>query len=203
MDTSDTISWNPSLVVYKWSEDQLQWVERKTGTRDLQGWQLRQILGSEAEDYVKDEGNLLTYVGLAFILGVLTGVTTTTASHPTTYAYLPVGIGDGNGSVPTAVVTDSALTASANRFFNPVDNGYPTVGAAGSTAGIFTVQSTFTSASANYAWNEWALFGSTSTFTVGQSTQPTNSTMINHKGVSLGTKVSGNVWTLQASITLS
>jgi hypothetical protein len=203
MNTGDTISWSPSLIVYKWSEDQLRWVARKTGARDLQGWQLRQLLNSNAEEYVTDEGNLLTYVGLAFMLSVLTGVTTTTTSHPLNYTYLPVGVGDGGGSVPTAAVTDSDLTATSNRFYNPVDNGYPTVGAAGSTAGTWTVQSTFTSASANYAWNEWGLYGSTSQFTVGQSSQPTNSTMINHKGVSLGTKVLTNVWTLQASVTLS
>ena len=203
MDTGDTISWSPSLIVYKWSEDQLRWVERKTGTRDLQGWQLRQILNRDAEEYVTDEGNLLTYVGLAFILSALTGVTSTTSSQPLAYTYLPVGVGDGGGSVPTAAVTDTDLTATANRFYNPVDNGYPAVGAAGSTAGTFTVQSTFTSASANYAWNEWALYGTTSAFTVSQTTQPPSSTMINHRGTSLGTKVLTDVWTLQASISIS
>ena len=111
--------------------------------------------------------------------------------------------GDGNGSVPTAAVADTDLTATVNKYYNPVDSSYPAVGSAGANSGILTVQSTFTTAIANFAWNEWGFFGNSTTFSAGVTTKPGTATMINHKGVSLGTKTSSNTWTLNATLTLS
>lgn len=200
------IKWNAAVRVDKYSAEQLKWLSDRIGqplsvVENFRGDQLRCWFGPEEQAEAK--GNLLTYVGLAYLLSVITGLTTTTTSSQLAFGFLPVGVGDGGGSVPTAAVTDSDLTASTNKYYSPVDSTYPAVGAAGSTAGILTIQSTFTSGVANFAWNEWGLYGSTSTFTTGTATKPSTATMINHKGVSLGTKVSGNVWTLSATITFS
>jgi hypothetical protein len=199
----DTLNWHSHVRVDKWSYDQWTWAENKSGLKDLQGWQLREILGTGPDEVAEADGNLLTYTGLAYLWSIVTGVSTTTSSAAMAYGFLPVGVGDGSGSVPTAAVTDSDLTATVNRYYNPVDAGYPIVGAAGSTAGILTVQSTFTTAIGNYAWNEWGLYGTIAPFSAGQTSKPTTATMINHKGVSLGTKSSSNVWTLASTITLS
>jgi hypothetical protein len=202
------IDWHAHVRIDKYGPDQIAWCSRKTGipaeriANYWQGWQFRQWL-KNPEDVAEKDGNLLTYVGLAYMLAVLTGVTTTTSAGTLANGYLPVGVGDGGGTVPTASVTDSDLTATTNKWYNPVDAAYPAVGAAGATAGILTVQSTFTSGVANFAWNEWGIYGSTTLFTSGVATQPSGSTMINHKGFSLGTKVSGNSWTLNATIQLS
>lgn len=200
------VKWNAAVRVDKYSSDQLSWLSKSTSmplstVENYTGDELRKYF--EPEETVEAKGNLLTYVGLAYLLSAFTGVTTTTSSAQLANGFLPVGVGDGGGSVPTAAVTDSDLTASTNKYYNPVDATYPAVGAAGSTAGVLTIQSTFTSGVANFAWNEWAIYGSTASFTAGTSTKPASSTMINHKGTSLGTKVSGNVWTLSATITFS
>jgi hypothetical protein len=203
---STSVHWRAHCQVQKWTTDQLSWV----GTHaDLSPSQVQQLSGDSlrrivAPDEVVDApGNLLTYTGLAFLLSQLTGVTSTATGAQLSNGSLPVGVGDGGGSVPTAVVTDADLTATTNKWYNPVDNSYPTVGSAGAAAGILTIQSTFTGSVANYAWNEWALYGSTAAFATGQGTKPSSATMINHKGTSLGTKASGNIWTLVATIQFS
>lgn len=196
-----TITWTAHASVHKWDVDQYDWVSRKYGVEAPDLMKYAHIV--KPYEVVEAPGNLLTYVGLAYLLSNLTGVNTTTSAQILANGYVPVAVGDGGGSVPTASVTDSDLTASSNKYYNPIDAAYPTVGAAGATAGIITVQSTFTSALANFAWNEWAIFGSTVAFSVGQATTPANVTMINHKGASLGTKTSANVWTLSATLTLS
>jgi hypothetical protein len=201
IEQASTIKWTAHASVHKWDVDQYDWVSRKYGEAnpDL----MKHSHEVKPYEIVEAPGNLLTYVGLAYLLSNITGVNTTTNAQLLANGYMPVAVGDGGGSVPTAAATDSDLTASSNKYYNPVDASYPTVGAAGATAGIITVQSTFTSAIANFAWNEWGIFGSTVQFTVGQATNPGSCTMINHKGTSLGTKTSSNVWTLSATLTLS
>lgn len=202
-----TVHWNAHCQVQKWNSDQLSWISDSTGmplglVGQLSGDRLRSLV--RPEEVTDAPGNLLTYVGLAYILAALTGVTTTvTTALDLANGFMPVAVGDGGGTVPTAAVTDSDLTATTNKYYNPVDATYPAVGAAGATAGILTIQSTFTAGVANFAWNEWGIYGSTASFTVGQASKPSSSTMINHKGTSLGTKVSGNVWSLVATITFS
>jgi hypothetical protein len=201
-----SVNWHAHVRVDKFSSDQLAWLASKNDLplsviENCSGDALRSYF--QPDEVTERDGNLLTYSGLAYLLAALTGVTTTTAAVDLANGFLPVAVGDGGGTVPTATVTDSDLTAPSNKWYNPVDASYPAVGAAGSTAGVLTVQSTFTSAVANFAWNEWALYGSTASFTSGQSTKPTSSTMINHKGASLGTKVSGNIWSLSATVTFS
>lgn len=200
VEQESTIKWTANASVYKWDVDQYEWISRKYSVVNPDLMQYSEVKPYEVVDA---PGNLLTYVGLAYLLSNITGVNTTTNAQLLANGYMPVAVGDGGGSVPTAAVTDSDLTASTNKYYNPVDASYPTVGAAGATAGIITVQSTFTSAVANFAWNEWAIFGSTVQFLTGQATTPGSCTMINHKGVSLGTKTSSNVWTLAATLTLS
>jgi hypothetical protein len=195
------ITWTAHASVHKWDVDQYNWISSKYGVSNPDLMKYAHVV--TPYEVVEAPGNLLTYTGLAYLLSILTGLSSTTSSQLLANGYLPVAVGDGGGSVPTAAVADSDLTASTNKYYNPVDASYPTVGAAGSTAGVITVQSTFTSAIANFAWNEWAIYGSTAAFTVGQTTKPSSSTMINHKGVSLGTKTSANVWTLLSTLSLS
>jgi hypothetical protein len=196
-----TITWTAHASVHKWDVDQYDWVSRKYGIEYPDLMKFSDVV--KPYEVVEAPGNLLTYVGLAYILSNITGLTTTTSAQILANGYVPVAVGDGGGSVPTANVIDTDLTASTNKYYNPIDASYPTVGAAGATAGVITVQSTFTSAIGNFAWNEWAIFGSTVSYTTGQTTTPASVTMINHKGVSLGTKTSSNVWTLAATLSLS
>lgn len=204
-DESSSINWHGAVRVDKYSVDQLSWLSHRLSTPssvlEARGGDfLRHHLGGP-EEVTERDGNLLTYNGLAYILSVLTGVTTTTTGGQIGSSFLPVGVGD---SSTAATAADADLNAATNKWYNPVDPSYPGVGAAGASAGVLTVQSTFTTGVANFAWNEWALFGTTTPFNVGQSTIPPVTTILNHKApAALGTKTSANTWVLIATITFS
>jgi hypothetical protein len=108
-------------------------------------------------------------------------------ASPTAYnnANARLGVGDGNGSVPTVAATDTVLTAPTNKLFKGMNATYP------SRSGTVTVtlQSTFATTDANFPWNEWGIDNGT--------------TLFNHKGVSLGTKVNTATWVFTATLTQS
>lgn len=203
-DEAASVKWHGHVRVDKYSIAQLNWLAQKlempTAVIEAKGGDfLRHHLGGPEEVTEKD-GNLLTYTGLAYILCTLTGVTTTTTAGQLGNGYLPVAVGD---STTAATTTDFDLNAATNKWYNPVDPSYPTVGTA-TSSGVMTVQSTFTTAVGNFAWNEWALFGCSTLFSVGQSTVPGTAQMLNHKApAALGTKTSSNTWVLVATVTFS
>lgn len=202
--SGDGVGWKAYCRVYKWDADQVAWAVGKSGILEPDGDLLMRYVSPY--EVTEASGNLTTNAGKAYLWANITGQTTTVSNyHQLANGYLPVGVGDGNGVVPTVSASDPDLTAPLNKYYQPVDASYPTVGAAGATAGTLTVQATFSGTVANFSWNEWGLFGSLGSFTTGTALTPSNVTMINHKGVALGTgpKTSGNVWTLNAVITLS
>lgn len=203
MAASEGISWNVVCRVFKWDTDQVFWVMRKTGILEPSGDLLLSLV--DPYEITEAPGNLITYGGLAYLWSLATGLTTAISNaNQLSNGFMPVGVGDGNGVVPTVSPTDTDLVAPTNKFYQPVDATYPQVGAAGATAGSLTIQATFGSSSANFTWNEWGFFGTSSSFTSGTNTTPQNATMINHKGVNLGPpKVTGNIWTLNAVVTLA
>lgn len=126
--------------------------------------------------------------GIHEMLERLLGTTTSPAYNN---ANSRIGVGDGNGSVPSPAYADTDLAAvgtSGNFLKNAMNATYPL----GPTARVVTFQSDFTNAQANYAWREWGIYNANSN----------NVGMLNHKGESLGTKVSGT-WTLTATITIN
>lgn len=138
---------------------------------------------------VEAENNVLLNGGITVLLNLLT-----TTGTPTAYsaANARLGVGDGNGSVPTAAATDTGLAASTNRWYNIVDATYPSVAA--QTA---TFKATVATTNANYAWNEWCIDNG------GASSATPGGTALNHKGVSLGTKTSAASWAFTATVTIS
>jgi hypothetical protein len=66
------------------------------------------------------------------------------------------------------------------------------------TANVITYQGTFTTAMANFAWNEWGIVNAT-------TTGDANLAMLNRKleDPSLGTKTSAQSWQIQAAITFT
>ena len=94
-------------------------------------------------------------------------------------------------STAAAAVTQTALSGTAPAY-QGMSSGYPITSTAASTAartGIF--RALFSTAQANFPWNEWALFNST---VAARS-------MLNRKVQSLGTKTSAA--TRQITVTLS
>ncbi len=148
-------------------------------------------LGITPDDTAEAARNLITTAGLTRITSLIIAgggqAATNTASR----------LGAGNGNTAEAVGnTDlSAAAGSSNRWFQIMDATYPQV-----AAGVITFRSTFASADGNFAWQEWGVDIGTPTVTSGNTV---NATLLNRKVASLGTKVSGAVWTLTATLTLS
>jgi hypothetical protein len=102
-----------------------------------------------------------------------------------TFAYL--GVGDGTGAF---VKTQTGLLGT-NKAYQAQDTGWPTQGGTGNTT--LTYQSTFGPSVANFAWEEIALFNASAG----------GGTMLNRFLQSLGTKASGQSWSLQVTLVVS
>lgn len=156
-------------------------------------------LGLDPRVQAEAEHNLETYTGLNNMLRLLIG--TTVGAGGTNYANgtARLCVGDGNGSTPTAAVTDTALAAPTNRYNQACDSTYPSVPNAGnnSASAILTAVSTFATGNANFHWQEWGMDSG------GSSGSGAASGLFNHRGVDLGTKTSAAAWALTATVTQS
>ena len=144
--------------------------------------------GIDPYDSIEALGNIEVNGGLNLMLNLLIGGGGTTLAN----GNARLCVGDGGGSVPTVAATDTALTATSNRYNQAAASTYPSVAAA-----VLTIQSVFSTANANFVWNEWAIDSG------GSSGSGACSGMFNHRGVNLGTKTSAAAWTLTATISQS
>lgn len=142
------------------------------------------------DEVLEMKGNVLvtgstgaTGSGVQSMWARLIGTTTSPAYDATNGR---VGVGDGNGSVPTGANGDTDLTAPTNKL-RKVVTGLATISGRG-----LTFVADFTSGEANFAWREWGVFNSN---TAAQG-------MLNHKGEDLGTKTTGT-WTLTVTLSIS
>lgn len=145
---------------------------------------------------IEHVGNLLVIGGASVQWQTLLGNGTTTASQALTYfnnANAAIGVGD---STTAAADTQTDMQAATNKLRRAMDATYPlhtdTTGTAGSKSVIF--RSTFATADANWAWQEWGVFNS-----------PTAATgrMLNRKVESLGTKTSAATWVITVTLSLA
>lgn len=148
------------------------------------------------------EHNLETYTGLNNMLRLLIG--TTVGAGGTNYANgtARLCVGNGGGSVPTAAVTDTDLTATtgaSTRQCQACDSTYPSVPNAGNNAAsaVLTAVATIASGSGNFVWNEWGMDSG------GSSGTGACSGLFNHRGVNLITKTSNAAAVLTATVTQS
>lgn len=153
---------------------------------------------------IEAEHNLEIYTGLNAMLRLLIG--TTVSAGGTNYANgsARLCVGDGNGSVPTAVVGDTdltALTGATHRQCNACDATYPSVPSGGNNAAsaVLTAVSTVATGSGNFEWREWGMDkGGASTTTAIASGD-----LFSHRGVDLGLKTSAAAWALSVTFTQS
>ena len=127
------------------------------------------------------DGNLGLNEGIAEMINLLVGAGTPTAYNN---ANARLGVGD---STTAAAATQTDLQAATNKLYKAMDAPYPTV-----AAQTITFRSTFASAEANYAWEEYTV-----------DNGATAAKNINRKVSSLGTKLSGSSWVLDLQITFS
>jgi hypothetical protein len=100
-------------------------------------------------------------------------------------AYL--GVGD---SATAFATSQTDLQAATNKLRKAMDATFPTDPP--SPANRLTFKSTFATADANWAWNEWSVFNAAS-----------GGTMLNRVVASLGTKTSAASWALTVTIDLT
>jgi hypothetical protein len=144
---------------------------------------------------IEREGNLLMYGGVSCLWQALLGNGTTTAGQSLTYfnnACAAIGVGD---STTAAAATQTDLQAATNKIRVGMDATYPShTDATTSGATTITFRATFGTIAANFAWNEWGVFNS-STAATGR--------MLNRKVESLGTKPNTQTWQFSVSISIS
>jgi hypothetical protein len=164
--------------------------------RSIGELQMERLLkyGLEPEE-LEVAGNLLMYGGASNQWQTLIGNGTTTAGQSLTYfsnAQAAIGVGD---STTAAAATQTDLQAATNKLRVAMDATYPTH-TDGTTSGSASIsyRSTFSTAQANWAWQEWGVFNSATAGT---------GRMLQRKVESLGTKTSASTWALTVTLTLA
>lgn len=195
MTNHDSIKWNPKAKVLKYDPDTVARLAMKLGREPTHDDFV--AAGVEPDDVVEAQGNLLTTAGLNRITSLIIGGGG--AAFTNTLGFAGVG-----SSSTAATVGDTALGGNGNSttaWYKGLDGSNPT-----QANGVITANCTFQSGDANFAWNEW-MWGIVASGTVTAANAiasvGTSPIMLNHKIQSLGTKVSGAVWTLQSTITLT
>jgi hypothetical protein len=172
--------WSCLWICEKWSEEAVTFARKKLHIEKFQSVssaELRKLMVPEIEEEIP--GNMLLNEGIQLILDLLIGTAGTVASN----ANAQIGVGD---SSTAEAATQVDLQAASNKLFKAMNATYPQ-----RTAQTMSWQSDFTTAEANYAWNEWSI-----------RNQAAADKNINRKVQSLGTKASGT-WTLTGQVTLS
>jgi fatty acid/phospholipid biosynthesis enzyme len=95
-----------------------------------------------------------------------------------------IGVGD---STTAFAVAQTDLQAAANKFRKAMDATFPTI-----AGNAITFRSTYIGTEANWAWNEWAVFNAAAAGTMLQR-------MVEYNG----TKLAGQTWVLQVTITVN
>jgi hypothetical protein len=135
------------------------------------------------------------YGGASVQWQTLLGNGTATAGQALTYfnnAQAAIGVGD---STTAAAATQTDLQAATNKLRVGMDATYPqhTDGTtSGSASAVF--RSTFSTAQANWAWQEWV---------VANSATAGTGRILNRKVESLGTKTSAASWQMTVTLTLA
>lgn len=173
----------------KWDEDVVSFARKRMYLpidAQVGSHTLRRFAAPDSSELIV--GNLGLNEGIQRLLALLTGAGGT--AYNAANAYL--GVGD-SATAESATQTD--LQAASNKFYKAMNATYPST-----AAQTTSFQADFTSAEANYHWQEWSVAaGATSASGSGFTVGTTN---LNRKVADLGTKTTGT-WTLTAQITVA
>jgi hypothetical protein len=137
-------------------------------------------------DTVEVDGNLLMYGGASAFWTLVLGQT---PSGYTAFGAAAIGVGD---SSTAEAATQTDLQAATNKLRVACSPAPTHTDGTASTNNSQIFVATFTSAQANWAWNEWGVFSATS---AGR--------MLNRKVESLGTKAVNSTWQLTVTLTIA
>lgn len=182
--TAEKVLWRPVARVEKFSYEDLD----RLGLLDVDGDALR-AEGVKPYAVETSVDNLLMNAGINRMIALLIGA----GGQAFTNTFTRLGVGDGTAA---AAATQTDLQG-VNKYFKAADAGYPH----GTTAQTLTMQSTYDTNTANFAWNEWGIDqGGAGTSTSGTAV---GAPLLNRKvpTTSLGTKSSGT-WVLTVTIVI-
>jgi hypothetical protein len=159
-------------------------------------------LGQPVRPYevVNGKDNLLLRGGADLLwLGLKAGLTATTGAKNTYLNNAEAVIFVGNSNTAAANTQVDLQASSSRRFAKGMEATYPThTTGDGSTAALnIAFRSVFSTAQANFAWEEWGVGNST------KSTAPYPGRLLNRKVQSLGTKSTAATWTFTVTLSLS
>jgi hypothetical protein len=197
-DNTFTINWHARARIQKYGPDVVEELKNILGREPLAAD--FDAFGADPDSILEVDGNILVGGGLA----MLTNAIIAGSYDPLTSTRSFVGVGDSSTAAATAQTDLSAVT---NKYYNVHDSN-PTRVTTSVTNDTVQSTSTFTSGVANWAWQEWAWFTTTTTSItpgVGPLSGITTGTetMYNRKVASMGTKTVGANWVLTTSVQFS
>lgn len=146
---------------------------------------------------VSATGNLLMNGGGDVLwAGVLGNVVATTGVGYTRFSNGEASIGVGNSNTAAAVTQTDLQATSTGKFRKGMEATFPThtTGTASTGAKNIAFKAIMSTAQANFAWQEFAVFNTTA---------QTGGRMLNRKVQSLGTKSTAATWAITATLGLA
>lgn len=192
MANTDVINWDMRAQVIKYEPPQVRAIEEEL-QRELTVADVQRLVASGElipDDVVDVIGNAVVNVGKTRLADLIIG------SGATAFNGSRAVTGVGNGTAATTG-SETALVGASQYYQAP--DGAPT-----NTSGVVSASTTFTGSNANFAWEEWCWAIATAAPVASSSftTATTSGVMLNRKAQTLGTKASGAVWTLVASVSV-
>jgi hypothetical protein len=190
VDEYQSLRYRTSLVVERWDADAIEWVarllERPVETIGSLDMQTHRIRAYAAEEHV---GNVLLQEGINVMMRRT--FLAETASPITAYDNTNARIGVGDGTTPAANSQLGLL--GSNTLYAGMVATYPQM-TAGSTITTCIWRADFTSGQAEWAggWQEWSL-----------QNGATADRNLNRKVENLGTGKASELWTAEATITIT
>lgn len=143
----DKYHWSTNLRVYDFHDP-----KGKIAMRSRAGENLDKLTKEFKQDFLgiyEKDHNVGCNTGIGEMMDLIFGLGTPTAfSAANTY----LGVGDGNGSLPTVAATDTVLAASTNKAYVVMDGTFPS--RSGQTV---TLQATFGAGVGTWTWREIAI----------------------------------------------
>ena len=171
--------------VDRWDADQTHWAMQRTGgfqpsDRDFTALGIRPYATTE------HLGNAVLQAGWARVLANLTSVPASTAIFDATHTR--IGVGDGSTAVNAVSNTD---LSGSSKWFQLV-SGAPTIG--GTIPKTCAWSATFGTSDGNFTWSEFGIDNGTA------SGNTVSAPLLNRALSAQGAKVSGQTWTVTATL---
>lgn len=172
--------------IERWSALQAHAVGYRRQPSMLTATELHRV-GIKPYSVTEVEGNVICTAGWTRIGNLLTNQGGTQAMDAT---HTRIGVGNGVGSASASDTDLGASAGSGNRWFQILDSAVTVSGA------TLTLVATVGGSDGNFAWNEFGIdVGNTA------SGATVASLLFNHKtSIAQGTKGSGQIWAITASV---